>query len=175
MPDRQLTSLLVAGLIACAPINVAFAQTGSAEECCAVEGEVKFVTQAAFANRFIIGAAEIALERSRDPGVIALAQSIFDRHVELWERLEAASLANTVPPGLMQPEAELLSELADMPTAQFRTAFLRLLAGAHQDLVELLEAYLRSGDDPLLRRYADEALPAVKETLQSLEQLTSGG
>jgi putative membrane protein len=79
--------------------------------------------------------------------------------------------------GLDQQHTALLQQLQGVSGAEFDRLYLRQQVMAHQQAVELFRNYSQSGDNPQLKQWAAQTLPALQQHLmmaQRLQQATQG-
>lgn len=137
-----------------------------------VEG---YVTNAAMGDLYEIRAAEIALERSRNAEVRALAEMIRADHTEASEQLrEAAGQAaqgGQIPSGLDERRQGLIDNLRAATAAAFDQVYIDQQVAAHREAVTLHEGFADNTDAPQLAQHAAMVLPKIRVHLERAEAL----
>lgn len=135
-----------------------------------------FVENAAIGDIYEIEAANIALDRSRDPSIHAIAKKMVADHTASTHHLQAALEMNETngvidPPKV--PDArrkKMLQHLSEAPEDAFDKTYLDQQVLAHEETVSLMESYCEGGDNAQLRSVAQGNLPVVKRHLAHVKR-----
>jgi len=132
-----------------------------------------FINQAAQGNLAEISSAQLALERSQDPQVRALAQAILDDHSTANSTLQNVFASHDLSfPDVAGNEADMsYNQLANSSDASFDAAFIAAQAKAHQDALTLYRQALITTSDPAARDYAASTLPAIAAHTETIMDL----
>ena len=153
---------------ASAPVGQMSAMTLGANT---VEG---YVTNAAMGDLYEIRAAEIALERSSNPQVRALAQKILDDHTAASEALRAAVGSGQtdvqMPTELDERRQGLLDNLR-AADANFDEVYIDQQIAAHQEALTLHRGFADNEDAPALAAHASNVVPRLEGHLEQAEAL----
>ena len=155
--------------VAAGPVGMASAATIGANT---TEG---FVTGAAMGDLYEIESSKIALQRSKDPKVKALAQMIIDHHTAMSADLKAAVKAANVqvppPTALDERRKGMLDNLRAAGDSDFDGAYLHQQLAAHLEALTLHEGYGKLGDIPALKATANKAAPKVKHHIDEIRRV----
>jgi putative membrane protein len=124
-----------------------------------------FIREAAIANSYEIQAADLALQRSRDPHVESLARMIRSDHDKAGRRLAQID-RNGLPPlptALDDRRQQMLDQLKSARAEDFNGAYLDQQKNAHDDAIQAFSDYAANGDNPDLKRFAADTLPALRK------------
>lgn len=140
-----------------------------------------YVSSAFMGDMYEIEAANIALERSQNEAVRALAQAIRTEHAagrRTLEGLAAAETPSLVLPGeLDQRRQGLIDNLRNATPADFDRVYVDQLIAAHEEAVTLNRTFADHSDTPGLVKNALAVLPRVESHLEqarSLQQTLKG-
>ena len=136
----------------------------TSEEAKQIPTAADFAKQAAQANLYEIQAAEIALQRAKQPGVRDLAQGILADHKKAQEDLiEAAQGGNEVIDDKLEAaQSKQLQALREAGDGEFDALYLSDQLRSHQAAMEFLSAYAENGEAGPLKTYAQAAFPTVR-------------
>lgn len=124
-----------------------------------------FIREAAIANSYEIQAADLALQRSRDPHVESLARMIRSDHDKAGRRLAQID-RNGLPPlptALDDRRKQMLDQLKNARAEDFNGAYLDQQKTAHDDAIQAFSDYASNGDNPDLKRFAADTLPVLRK------------
>ncbi len=132
----------------------------------------QFMARAAQDNRAEIMLGRLALERSSDPQVRALAERMVQEHTTAQSQLEriAADLEIVLP---IEPSAQQqadYTQLSALAGQAFDRAYLQQVKRWHEQSIALHQAELTEGSDPQVISYASSQLPTLQTHLASVEQ-----
>lgn len=136
-----------------------------------------FIQKAAIGNLFEVQSSDLALKQADSPAVKAFAQQMVDDHITAMKALEAgvesASVQATQIPNKLDPAHDAkLNDLLKMTGRDFDAAYIDAQLTAHQDALKLHQDYAQSGDSPVLKKTAANAVDIVKHHLQELQKLS---
>ena len=135
-----------------------------------------FVEKASIANEFEIESSKIALRKSKNAHVKALAQRMISEHSQTAKKLKKAVLASgssaTVVGGLDAKHQKLLGKLQNTANGKdFDEEYLSMQKDAHKEAVCLFKNYAKNGANPTLRNFAADTLPHLKDHLKHVKNL----
>jgi putative membrane protein len=137
--------------------------------------EWRFLKVATANGRFELDASRLALARSDDSRVLALARSLVDRHIttlpQLRRMLGERSMA---PPMLSNEQRRSLTRLGKLRGARFDREWMAAVGvRSLQEAVAAYEKAAQSAGDPALRSWAEETLPILRGQLKTVTGLNS--
>jgi putative membrane protein len=148
------------------------------------DGEIAAVVHAL--NQGEIRQAELALQKSRNPEVIATAQTIITDHRDMDRQTMAlAGVANIQPQenelsrSLRKQSQEMDKKLSELSGSEFDRAYLEGQAKMHKQAIDTVQNdLLPAAQDPRVRRLLTAAVPKLEshqqEAVASLEDLPRG-
>ncbi len=132
-----------------------------------------YVTNAAMGDMYEIRAAEMALERSQNAEVRALAQMILDDHTAASEALRNVVMTRQIdvemPTELDERRQGLLDNLRDADN--FDEVFVDQQVAAHQEALTLHKGFADNEDAPELAAHASNAVPKLEAHLEQARAL----
>jgi putative membrane protein len=163
--------LAVAGISGVAAFVPAVAQHSMARN----GASLAYVGKAGAGDLYEIRSSEIAVQRTRDPRVRALARMLITDHNRSTQQVLAAARASGLRPGpaMLEPaQRGMIGELQRAPAARFDRVYLAQQITAHQQALNLHGRYARTGDLPALRRVAAGIVPVVQGHLAQARRLS---
>jgi putative membrane protein len=134
-----------------------------------------FVTKATIANKFEIDSSNIALKKSQNSDVKSFAQMMVDDHTKTGDKLKGIldSTDSSIKPAdeLDDKHQKLIDKLNAASGKDFDNKYISMQTDAHKEAVSLFGDYAKKGDDPKLKDFAGETLPALQEHLKHVKQL----
>jgi putative membrane protein len=134
-----------------------------------------FVRKASIANEFEIETSQLALDRSTNNDVTSFAQHMIDDHSETGDKfkevLESSNSKAMPPEGLDTMHQKMLDKLSNTSDRNFDNNYIAMQIDAHKQAVKLFSDYSRYGKNSVLRNFASETLPTLKEHLQQVKRL----
>jgi putative membrane protein len=137
----------------------------------------EFVQKAAVSDLFEIKAGDLVQQKARSSDYKQFGQMLKTDHTKTSDQIK--SMAKNMP-GLQLP-ADLdtahkakFDKLQSLSGAQFEDQFKNDAVAGHQDAIKLFEAYAQKGDNPDLKKFAQDTLPKLKEHLQHAQSLPKG-
>ena len=140
-----------------------------------------FVNRAAVDDLFEIRAAELAQRRSTNDAVKAFAARLIEDHTNstsgLLDALHQAHLVSveSIPTILDRPRQAQLSQLEGLGAADFDQRYMAVQMATDQETLSLLQGYMATGDNTVLRQYAHAVMPTVAEHLDMAQRIVSSG
>jgi putative membrane protein len=77
----------------------------------------------------------------------------------------------TIPAALDSSSQSKIDKLKDTKPDDFSSDFDSMQVGAHKNAVSLFERYAKGGEDPKLKDWAGETLPALQNHLEMAQNL----
>jgi len=137
-----------------------------------------FVEAASIANGYEIKSGQLMLKHTNNDYIRNYAQRIVNDHKLAEQKLrqaasEAGAGAQVFPDSLDAEHNQMMEKLQMASYENLDAEFIKQQMGAHQTAVEIYEDYARFGDNPNLRQYAMDMLPALREHKAMLNELGS--
>lgn len=138
-----------------------------------------YVMMAADGDMYEIQSSQLALGKSKDAKVKAVAKEMIADHRKTTSTLMAAlpktSPRVAKPPMKLSAEnAAMIAQLKQAPAGGFDALYLQQQAQAHQKAWSLHKGYATDGTDPALRQVATSAVPIIEKHLQHLKGMPMG-
>jgi len=134
-----------------------------------------FVEKAGLSNLYEIRAGEIALGRTRRDDVRQFAQMMIDEHTKAGNDLKKALAISPQPPDVPEvldnDRQEKINDLRKADTEDFDKEYIAAQTDAHEEAVSLFEDYAENGDDPALREFAANTLPALRQHERRIKKM----
>jgi putative membrane protein len=137
-----------------------------------------FVAKVAAGNRFEIESSKLALEKSDNAAVRGFAEQMIADHTAAETRLkEVIAEAKVSEPSfaLDAKHKEIYEKLNTKSAGDFRSAYIEAQYEAHQETVQMFEAYAATGDDPTVKRFAEHLLPTLRLHLAHITKMWKAG
>lgn len=134
-----------------------------------------YVPNAAMGDMYEIQAADIAMERSQNADVKALATMIKTDHTAASEKFKA--LVSTAAPDVALPTAldqrrqGLIDNLRSAGATDFDRVWLDQQIAAHQEAITLHRGFSDNTEAPTLAAHSREVLPKIEAHLARAEQI----
>ncbi len=130
------------------------------------KGDKKFLLKAAEHGKAEVKLSSLAAERATDPAVRSYAQRLVIEHEQA--NLELAELARRKGVDLMSESKEghenkHADKLSDKSGAEFDKTYIKEMASAHDDVVDLFEGAAKKADDPEIAAFANKLLPTLRD------------
>jgi putative membrane protein len=143
--------------------------------CAGTPDTPEFVRKAAMGDLYEIAAGKIASERGQSEAVKQFGLHKAEMHGKTLEELrrivEAEKLDIALPGRLSQRYHTLIVELTEAKAEDFDEVYARQQASVHKKAVGLFDAYAEEGNNPALKQFAANVLPAIKQDLLEAEKL----
>lgn len=138
-----------------------------------------FVQKAEEAGEFEIASSDLAKHKAQSPDVKKFAQQMITDHTNAGEKLKAAAAKAGVKPERVNTPSEAhkadMEKLEGTKTGEFDATYVDIQRKAHQEAVSLFREYAKEGDDPDLRRFAQETLPTLEQHFAHVKSITVSG
>lgn len=134
----------------------------------------QFAARAAASNTFEIRSSQMALRKSHDPAVRALAHWMIESHTMAAAKLRAATRNGEGLDGapVVTPTTDgMLSDLGGLDGAAFDKAYVADQVAAHQMTADQMSDYAVQGSYAPLLRYDAATLPEVQDHLAHFRDL----
>jgi putative membrane protein len=134
---------------------------------------VDFVKEAAMSDMTEIAAATLGQERGNAQEKTFAGQMITD-HTKTSEELKSMAPVDAkaaIPAALDSSSQSKIDKLKDAKQDDFSSDFDSMQVSAHKDAVSLFERYAKGGEDPKLKDWAGETLPALQHHLEMAQNL----
>ncbi|BBF94151.1 DUF4142 domain-containing protein [Blastochloris tepida] len=173
----RAATVLSAALVAAVTGSLTPARADTVRSAPLAEPTPSFRQEVLFGSTFKIAAARLALEKSQNPAVRQLAESVIAEQVPLRNELLVNShlLPPTLPGGAQVPggtnftsrdRVAILQQLKDLDAAGFDAAFGPLMASAYDATLVQFTNYALYGDNGRMYVFANRALPKIKAAYQ---------
>jgi putative membrane protein len=162
------------------PINAAYGQEAdrvvppSAVSGAIAKVDEAFALYAASSGLAEIEGAQLVLKATSRPEVRDYAQKITREHTKGMDSLRRIVTARglKMPPGPTGRHADMVTKLTGLAPADRDEAFLlRFGIDAHKETIALFERHVSEGEDPELKRYAQQMLPGLREHMVAAQKL----
>ena len=134
-----------------------------------------FMAQAASGGQFEIQSSQLALQMSQNPAVRNFANMMIADHSRLNQAVAAAAMsARLTPPApvLLPSDQAMLEQLRGAGAGPaFDLAYKNAQITAHQNALQLMQAFAANGDVPPLRAAASQAIPTIQMHLNQAQAL----
>lgn len=133
-----------------------------------------FVAKAGASDLYEIQSSQIAMRRSRDPRVRAMASMLVRDHRRTTAQVAAAARAAGLrprPPMLEPQQRMMINQLNRAPARNFDQIYLSQQIPAHEEALGMIRDYAANGSAPTLRRAAAGAVPIVEHHLAEARHL----
>jgi len=134
-----------------------------------------FMAQAASGGQFEIQSSQLALQMSQNAAVRNFANMMIADHSRLNQAVAAAATsARLTPPApvLLPADQAMFDQLrAAGAGPDFDLAYKNAQITAHQNALQLMQAFAANGDVPALRNAAAQAVPVVQMHLNQAQAL----
>lgn len=134
-----------------------------------------FVDEASAKGMAEIETARLALKESQDEDVRDFAQQMLDDHTKVRQDLARLAQDNDLEMSddatLMDKAKAMILQLRD--GEDFNEAYANNQVTAHQQTIELYQEYVRNGQDPALKEFAESTLPKLEEHLRMAKDLAA--
>ena len=132
-----------------------------------------FMAQAASSDQLEIQSSQLALQMSQNPAVRNFASLMIADHTRLSQAKAAAALsAGLSPPApVLLPQHQAALDQLRMSGANFDMAYRDAQVNGHQQALSLFQNYAASGDVPVLKAAASQAIPTIQMHLAHAQML----
>jgi putative membrane protein len=132
-----------------------------------------FIKEAAMSDMLEIEAAKIAQQKGNATEKTFAAQMISD-HTKTSSELKgmvSGDMKAALPNALDDSSQKKLDKLRDAKPEDFAAEYDPMQVSAHKDATSLFERYAKGGDDPKLKDWAGQTLPALQHHLEMAQDM----
>jgi putative membrane protein len=135
------------------------------------EKDAEFAVKATVAGLFEVKAAELALARTSNSDVRALAEMMKTDHSAANSELSALVKQKniSVPDTMDNEHSKKYQELADESVEDFDKAYVDMMVKGHKDVIDVFEKQEKNGTDQEMRSWATGKLPTLRHHLEMSE------
>jgi putative membrane protein len=128
-----------------------------------------FIIQASIGNLQEVAMGRLAAGQAISPDVKAFAQRMVADHgnaeTQLMQLIQSKGFQ--IPREATDPPVENLM-LKNTPANKFDQVYVHMMVPDHRQTVQLFEKYALTGKDPVVKAYARQTLPVLKEHLAAI-------
>ncbi len=137
------------------------------------EQDRQFVIRAAQGNVAEITLSQLATQRAVSPAVRAYATRMVADHTQASSALTQLALSKGLtPPRSMDAQHQALrARIGQIPGPRFDQVYMDAMVRDHANTVALFEQQAARGQDPDLKAFATQKLPALRDHLQAARRL----
>ena len=132
-----------------------------------------FIKEAATSDMLEIEASKLAEQKGNADEKKFAAQMITD-HTKTSSELKSmvsGDMKGAIPTALDDSSQKKLDKLRDAKPEDFAAEYDPMQVSAHKDAVSLFERYAKGGDDPKLKDWAGNTLPALQHHLEMAQDM----
>ena len=132
-----------------------------------------FIKEAAMSDMLEIEAAKLAQQKGNATEKTFAAQMITD-HTKTSSELKgmvSGDMKAALPNALDDSSQKKLDKLRDAKPEDFAAEYDPMQVSAHKDATSLFERYAKGGDDPKLKDWAGQTLPALQHHLEMAQDM----
>jgi putative membrane protein len=137
-----------------------------------------FANTLAASDAFEIASSRLAADKAPTPAVKDFARKMIDAHMASTDKLktETVTLTPTITPdaGLSPDQQQKLDGLRTLTGAAFERTYVADQVTAHETALGIVQAYSESGDVPVLKAIATDAVAMISDHLKRARALSSG-
>lgn len=133
-----------------------------------------FVTEAANSGQFEIQSSQLAQERGDQMSKTYAAKMIEDHQkldAELKDLVQSKNIKVTIPAGVSASQQSMLDKLKTLQGADFDRRYRDDQYSGHKDTVNVFERYAKGGENPDLKKWAQQSVPILQRHLKMAEDL----
>ena len=140
--------------------------------------DTDFANTAAMGGEAEIQMAQIAMQRSKDKGVMKYAQKMVKDHNKAGKELDqvATKKGMTLTKTPNADQMEMINQLRQASDADFDNTYIKVSGvQAHQAMETLFQNEASNGSDAKLKAFAAKTLPTVQMHLKMAQDMSGGG
>lgn len=163
-------AVIVAALAAAVPGIIA--APAAAQSMDQTGGTTTFVRLASLGGHFGVESSNIALRRSRDPGVRGFAQRMIEFNAQALNDLKFTNDSNanaSIPRHLTGDYQAMLNELSGVPDERFDGVYMSMQVDGLQGALDMARQYGRVGSVDALRKMAIKWTPLLEAQLRDAQ------
>jgi putative membrane protein len=134
-----------------------------------------FVAAAATSDMYEVEAGKIAAKRASSAAVKDFAEHMVKAHTETTNKLKAILASNNIsvtPPAHLDDRRQgMIDDLRGAKVADFDTRYVAQQQAAHEEAQFLMRGYAKDGDNPSVKQFASDTLPAVQDHLAMVKKI----
>ena len=141
----------------------------------ATPAEQDFMMKATQAHLSEMDMARLAMQKSQNSDVRDFANMIQSDHTNALEDLTDLMKDKNVPqPSTLTPETKAdIEKMTGLSGAQFDREFVNMMVSDHQKAVEMFRDFVAIGQNPEIKKYAEDLLPKLEMHLEKAQKLQS--
>ncbi|GLK69644.1 DUF4142 domain-containing protein [Hansschlegelia plantiphila] len=173
---KKTTTFLALCMLAAAPASAQSIgeKTGANSVLGITPSTEDFVMQAAQSDKFEIRSSELAAAKG-DEATKTFAAQMIDAHKKTTEELTALVGSDapkvSLPTDMSSGQVSMLDDLKGRSGGDLSDQYVDDQVSAHKDAVSLFQRYADGGDNPKLKAWAAQTLPALQHHLEMAQQL----
>ena len=138
--------------------------------------DTDFAMNAARSGTAGVALGKLAAQKAPDPAVKALGQEMADDYTRSTDRLRALARERkaTLPSLMPAREQAAYDKLKSLSGEDFETAYLAHMLKEHQTGVKQFQLEADKGKDPIIRNFASQTLPILRNNLDKIKALSKG-
>ena len=167
-----LTAVSLVALLATAP---AWAQTTASPQPLSNQDKT-FLNKAGAGNRAEVELGRLAMRQAATPAVKEFGRWMATDHTLANKRLARIgdTIGHPIHPQPTPQDIALKNRLQGLPGAQFDTQYMQAMVQDHQKDIQAFRQEAQNGQAQMLKMYARNMLPVIKQHLAEAEQLAGG-
>lgn len=133
----------------------------------------KFVEKAAIGGMAEVQMGQLASQRAQSQAAREFANRMIADHTPANQRLMslARSMNVETPAELDFKHRRMMKKLERADAAEVDREYIKSQVKAHEQMIELMEKQMESGENQQLKQYASEMLPVLREHLQMAQRI----
>jgi putative membrane protein len=136
-----------------------------------------FVAAAAASDMYEVEAGKIAAQRASSQSVKDFANHMVEAHTQTTDKLKSILASNNIsatPPAHLDDRRQgMIDDLRGAKVADFDHRYLAQQQAAHEEARILMRGYAKDGDNPSVKQFASDTLPAVKDHLAMVRKIAA--
>ena len=135
--------------------------------------DLKFAKTAAQGGIFEVSSSKMALQKSTDKSVLAIAKRMVQEHTAANEELKTVAQNNkmTLPTETDPAHKAVLAKLSGLSGTAFDKAYMGSQEKSHTDTVNLFEKEIATGKNAGLTAFASKNLPGIEDHTKMIYQV----
>lgn len=133
-----------------------------------IEKDTEFAVKAADGGMLEVELGKLAQTNAASPEVKKFAQMMVDEHTKANDELKAVAAQKniTLPATMGEKCQKKYNDLAEKKGNDFDKDYISLMVSDHKDVVDEFEKEADKGNDPEIKAWAGEKLPALRHHLE---------
>ena len=138
-----------------------------------LEDDSEFAVSAADAGMMEVQLATLALSNSSSAKIKEFAQMMLDDHQKANDELKALAQKKNIslPNALSEEKQKKFNDMSEKKGEDFDKEYCDQMVKDHKDVVEMFEKARDKAEDPEIKAWASEKLPALQHHLTMAEQM----